>query len=148
MNSFRHLTRHVHFTVILFYDICALSSFLPSFFYHASHTALSYTFLRQPCAYFWRRNCGKLRLPLCVVFAKRHGRTNVVVMGVVARHRRVATHRACVYLRTCTRRRARIGVVGTCFVDNETRLKNWFLIIRLRANTFTIYNNTIVTRRL
>lgn len=38
--------------------------------------------------------CGAL-----CVFATRHGRTNVVVMGVVVRHQRVATHRARVYLR-------------------------------------------------
>lgn len=69
---------------------------------HASPSAV--LFFTTTSRIFGGGAVGSCALSFCArVFATRHGRTNVVVMGVVVRHQRVATHGARVYLRACTR---------------------------------------------
>lgn len=120
-------------------------------FYKASPSCFSTPFLRRTSArrrlvfplrpsrrvFLAAELCGKLPLSFCVpvaessVFATRHGRTNVVVMGVVVRHHRGSQRieRAFIYARVHAR--ARVDAWHkTRFVDNGIWLENWFLIVR------------------
>lgn len=133
MNSFRHLTRHVRFAVILFYNTRALSSFLPSFFHRASSRYLIFYFTTTLrvflAAKLWEAalllSVSSLLSPSWTDERGRDGRG------------RLATHRACIFLRTCyTQARANRTHM---FVDSGTRLENWFLIGYSSIDTFSRY---------
>lgn len=132
MNSFRHLTRHVRFAVILFYNTRALSSFLPSFFHRASSCSYFFFFTTTLrvflAAKLWEALLLSVSSLLSPSWTDERGRDG---------RGRFATHRACVFLRTCyTQARANRTHM---FVDSGTRLENWFLIGYSSIDTFSRY---------